>query len=95
MSVKVITEIRPAQGGKGMKESAFMKKARRATSAAAKQAKIQEWYSFEQPGGEILHDTKYFFAFEDGCWIGTYGTHEEALESLLLRQSARKAEYQI
>ena len=72
-----------------------MRKAKDATSAATKQARIQEWYSFEQPCGEILHDAKYFFAFKDGYWIGTYKTHEEAMGSLLLKQKGDKAEYQI
>jgi hypothetical protein len=32
--------------------------------------------------GEVVHNRRFFFAWKEGCLMGTYNTLEEATESL-------------
>jgi hypothetical protein len=43
---------------------------------------IRTWYAFEGPLGEVVHNKRFFFAWKEGCLMGTYNTLEEATESL-------------
>jgi hypothetical protein len=43
---------------------------------------IRTWYAFEGPLGEVVHNKRFFFAWKDGCLMGTYRTLGEAMESL-------------
>jgi hypothetical protein len=43
---------------------------------------IRNWYAFEEPLGEVVHNTRYFFAWKDGFLVGSYNSLEEAMESL-------------
>ena len=54
------------------------------TGIAATQVKreVRTWHAFEGPSGEVVHSKRFFFAWKDGCLMGTYSTLEEAMESL-------------
>ena len=43
---------------------------------------IRTWYAFEGPLGEVVHNKRFFFAWKDGCLMGTYSTLGEAMGSL-------------
>ena len=43
---------------------------------------IRTWYAFEGPLGEVVHNKRFFFAWKEGCLMGTYNTLEEATASL-------------
>lgn len=45
-------------------------------------AEIRNWYTFDGPLGEVVHNAKHFFAWKDGILIGTYNTLGEATASL-------------
>jgi hypothetical protein len=49
--------------------------------AAPIKAEIQNWYTFDVPFGEVVHNAKYFFAWKDGILIGTYNTLGQATAS--------------
>jgi hypothetical protein len=51
-------------------------------NAAPIKAEIRNWYAFDGPLGEVVHNAKYFFAWKDGILIGTYNTLGEATASL-------------
>jgi|HubBroStandDraft_6_1064221.scaffolds.fasta_scaffold820299_1 hypothetical protein len=40
------------------------------------------WYAFEGPLGDVIHNRRFFFAWKEGCLVGTYSTLEEATASL-------------
>ena len=50
---------------------------------------IRTWYRFERPLGEIIPNRRFFFAWKDGCLMGTYNTLEEATDSLTPREMRR------
>jgi hypothetical protein len=50
--------------------------------AAPIKDEIRTWYRFEGPLGEIVHNKRYFFAWKDGCLMGTFNTLDEATASL-------------
>ena len=54
------------------------------TGIAATQVKreVRTWYAFDGPSGEVVHNKRFFFAWKDGCLMGTYSTLGEAMESL-------------
>jgi hypothetical protein len=45
---------------------------------------VRTWYAFEGPLGEVVHNRRFFFAWKEGCLMGTYNTLQEATESLAL-----------
>ena len=48
---------------------------------------IRTWYAFEGPLGDVIHDKRFFFAWKEGCLMGTYNTLEEATASLAFKKS--------
>ena len=44
--------------------------------------RAQTWYAFEGPLGDVIHNGRFFFAWKEGCLMGTYNTLEEATASL-------------
>jgi len=52
-------------------------------SAVKVKDEMRNWYAFEGPLGEIVHNTRYFFAWKQGHMVGTYGTLKEAMDSLV------------
>jgi len=50
------------------------------TQIIAKKTKsnLRNWYTFAGPLGQVVYNRRYFFAWKDGCLIGTYNTFEEA-----------------
>jgi hypothetical protein len=53
-------------------------------------AEIRNWYTFDGPLGEVVHNAKYFFAWKDGILIGTYNTLGEANGFSLRRRRLRR-----
>jgi hypothetical protein len=51
-------------------------------NASPIKAEIRNWYTFDGPPGEVVHNAKYLFAWRDGILIGTYNTFGEATTSL-------------
>jgi hypothetical protein len=47
-----------------------------------KPGEVRTWYPFEGPLGEVVHNKRFFFAWKEGCLMGTYNTLEEATKSL-------------
>jgi hypothetical protein len=45
---------------------------------------VRTWYAFEGPLGEVVHNRRFFFAWKEGCLMGTYNTLQEATEFLAL-----------
>jgi hypothetical protein len=66
--------------------SIIMRKRKSALSAAPIKDETRTWYTFERPAGEIVHNTRYFFAWKDGHLVGTFGTLKEAMDSLVWRR---------
>jgi hypothetical protein len=46
----------------------------------------RDWYAYQGPLGQVVHNGTYFFASKDEFLIGTYNTLEEAMESLAWRE---------
>jgi len=66
--------------------SISMRKRKNPLNAAPIKDEIRSWYRFEGPLGEIAHNRRFFFAWKDGCLMGTYNTLEEATESVAPRE---------
>jgi hypothetical protein len=69
--------------------SGSMRKRKNAPNTAQIKDEIRTWYRFERPLGEIIHNRRFFFAWKDGCLMGTYNTLEEATDSLTPREMRR------
>jgi hypothetical protein len=50
---------------------------------------VSNRYAYQGPLGEIVEGSRYFFAWKDGHLLGTHGTLEEAMESLVWREHAK------
>jgi hypothetical protein len=50
-------------------------------------SEIRTWYAFEGPLGDVIHNKRFFFAWQEGCLMGTYNTLEEATASLPSRET--------
>jgi hypothetical protein len=48
---------------------------------------IRTWYAFEGPLGDVVHNKRFFFAWKEGCLMGTYNTLEEATASLTSKKT--------
>ena len=70
----------------------IMSKIRTAINATQIKREIRTWYAFEGPLGEVVHNKQFFFAWKDGCLMGTYNTLEEAPESLALKERLKTRE---
>ena len=62
-----------------------------AINAAQIKPQIRTWYAFEAPLEEVVHHGRYFFAWNDGCLMGTYNSPEEGTESLALKRKVQDA----
>ena len=71
---------------------AIMRKIKTAINATQIKHEIRTWYAFEGPLGEVLHNRRFFFAWKDGCLMGTYNTLEEATESLHREKGEKQTE---
>ena len=58
------------------------------TGVAATQVKpeVRTWHAFEGASEEVVHNKRFFFAWKDGCLMGTYSMLGEAMESLEERE---------
>jgi hypothetical protein len=56
-------------------------------SAAQSNNLIRTWYAFEGSWGAVVHNKRFFFAWKEGCLMGTYNTLEDAMESLASKQA--------
>ena len=59
-----------------------MRKSKAAPIASPTSHETRPWYAFEGPLGDVIHNRRFFFAWKQGCLIGTYNTLEEATASL-------------
>jgi hypothetical protein len=48
---------------------------------------IRTWHAFEGPLGDVVHNKRFFFAWKEGCLMGTYNTLEEATASLTSKKT--------
>jgi hypothetical protein len=48
--------------------------------------KMDDWYAYQCPLGQVVHNGRFFFASKDEFLIGTYNTFEEAMESLVYKE---------
>jgi hypothetical protein len=47
---------------------------------------MDDWYAYQCPLGQVVHNGRFFFASKDEFLIGTYNTFEEAMESLVYKE---------
>jgi hypothetical protein len=59
-----------------------MRKIKNVSNISSVKPEIRTWYAFEGPLGEVIHNARFFFAWKEGCLMGTYNTLEEATASL-------------
>jgi hypothetical protein len=59
-----------------------MRKIKRGSNISPIKPEIRTWYAFEGPLGDVIHNKRFFFAWKEGCLMGTYNTLEEATASL-------------
>jgi hypothetical protein len=59
-----------------------MMKTKSASKISPIKPEIRTWYAFEGPLGDVIHNKRFFFAWKEGCLMGTYNTLEEATASL-------------
>jgi hypothetical protein len=50
-------------------------------------SEIRTWSAFEDPSGDVIHNERFLFAWEEGCLMGTYNTLEEATASPTSRET--------
>jgi hypothetical protein len=60
----------------------LMRKIKKTSDISATKPEIRTWYAFEGPLGNVIHNKRFFFAWKEGCLMGTYNTLEEATTSL-------------
>jgi hypothetical protein len=63
-----------------------MRKSKKASTISPIKPEIRTWYAFEGPLGDVIHNKRFFFAWMEGCLMGTYNTLEEATASLTSKQ---------
>jgi hypothetical protein len=64
-----------------------MIKAKNSSTISPIKSEIRTWYAFEGPLGDVIHNKRFFFAWKEGCLMGTYNTLEEATASLPSRET--------
>jgi hypothetical protein len=64
-----------------------MRKIENAPNISPIKPEIRTWYAFEGPLGDVIHNKRFFFAWKEGCLMGTYNTLEEATASLTSRET--------
>jgi hypothetical protein len=50
-------------------------------------SEIRTWSAFEDPSGDVIHNERFLFAWEEGCLMGTYNTLEDVTASLTSRET--------
>ena len=63
-----------------------MRKSKNASTISPIKPEIRTWYAFEGPLGDVIHNKRFFFAWKEGCLMGTYNTLDEATASLTSKQ---------
>jgi hypothetical protein len=63
-----------------------MRKSKNASTMSRIKPEIRTWYAFEGPLGDVIHNKRFFFAWKEGCLMGTYNSLEEATASLTSKQ---------
>ena len=63
-----------------------MRKSKNASTLSRIKPEIRTWYAFEGALGDVIHNKRFFFAWKEGCLMGTYNTLEEATASLTSKQ---------
>jgi hypothetical protein len=66
-----------------------MRKIKNASNISPIKQEIRTWYAFEGPLGEVIHNQRFFFAWKEGCLMGTYNSLEEATASLASREKRK------
>ena len=64
-----------------------MRKIKNGSNISPVKPEIRTWYAFEGPLGDVIHNKRFFFAWKEGCLMGTYNTLEEATASLAFRKT--------
>ena len=65
----------------------LMRKNKNVSNISPVKPEIRTWYAFEGPLGDVIHNKRFFFAWKEGCLMGTYNTLEEATASLAFRKT--------
>jgi len=50
---------------------------------------MEHWYAYRGDLGEIVCNGRYFFAWKDGCLIGTSKKFEEVMEALVCKEMVK------
>jgi hypothetical protein len=50
------------------------------------------WYAYQGNLGEVVYNDQYFFAWKDGCLIGTSKRLEEAVQALVWSERLKTSE---
>jgi hypothetical protein len=50
-------------------------------------SEIRTWSAVEDPLGDVIHNKRFLFAWNEGCLMGTYNTLEEATGSPTSRET--------
>jgi hypothetical protein len=53
---------------------------------------MEHWYAYQGDLGEVICNGQYFFAWKDGCLVGTSKTLEEVKEALLWKEKLKTRE---
>jgi hypothetical protein len=64
-----------------------MRKTKSTPDISSIKPEIRTWYAFEGPLGDVVHNKRFFFAWKEGCLMGTYNTLEEATASLTSKKT--------
>jgi hypothetical protein len=64
-----------------------MRKTKSTPNISPIKPEIRTWYAFEGPLGDVVHNKRFFFAWKEGCLMGTYNTLEEATASLTSKKT--------
>jgi hypothetical protein len=65
----------------------FKMKIKKGSNNSLIKPEIRTWYAFEGPLGDVIHNKRFFFAWKEGCLMGTYNTLEEATASLTSKKA--------
>jgi hypothetical protein len=53
---------------------------------------MEHWYAYQGDLGEVVCNGRYFFAWKDGCLIGTSKKLEEVMEALVWKEMLKTRE---
>lgn len=69
-----------------------MRKRKEVMPSAQIKNEIRTWYAFEGPLGTVVNNKQFFFAWKEGCLMGTPNILDEAIESLVAEKDERQSE---